>query len=212
MRRVRAVRWFAAIMWAACLALVGGCATETVPAWSIDRHEATVAVEPDGSLVITERFTGRPPVGGSWFERSPETVRADAFELAEVQVDGEVVTPGGAGTPSVSVHEGERLAVRWQFAEAETAEHTLTVRYVVRGGVEVLPARGRVVWPALPAPRTYVVEESRVALILADGSQWLRGTCVPTSGLASHYYVPHTSLRTSPTIALDQPIGSLAAP
>lgn len=169
------------------LLLAPGCDRE-VPSLQVDRHRAEIVVQPDGSLLVTEEFQGRPLDRARTFERRVESPRADGITLLAASLDGQVLAAGEPGEATLDVlQRGDVLHVRWEL-EAGTAGadppagHTFGLRYRVTAATEIVPERGRVIWPVLPAGRQYAVGESQIVLILPENAEWLRGTGIAEAG------------------------------
>ena len=169
------------------LVLTGGCEREA-PAPEVDRHRADIGVEPDGTLTVTEQFQVRVTAEEQRFDRRVESERSDGVTLVAATLDGRDLVDGRTADPALQVLEqGEALHVRWTLPPVGRGGqadefHTLGLRYRVAAAVEVLPVRGRIVWPVLPHDRRFRVAGSTVVLVVPETAQWLPGTGMAEAG------------------------------
>lgn len=164
----------------AALAGLGAC-TGGPPAAIADRVDVRVEVMPDGSLLVDEvtevRLTPDTPV----VERDVDPSHLDALVWESAAFDGQSIGPDG-GTSGVrfAVDDGRGLTARWTVDDIQTATHTFSLTYRVRGAVRISGRRGSLVRPFLPG--NLRVGDARVELVLPDGVAALRGTGIAEAG------------------------------
>jgi hypothetical protein len=164
-----------------CLLCIGGaigaCAgrsTPVPPTFDADRFDVEVVINPDGSLDVHERISGRAGGGAEVFERHVQSREADGITPVAATADGNAVSLEGAGAERP--HEGASFRARWALPSGTPEPHTFEWRYKVSGAIAVESARGRLRWPLLAVNRSFTVRDVHVRLLVAAPGQLLGGS------------------------------------
>jgi hypothetical protein len=156
---------------AVTLAFVSAAACRTAPALAgatIDRIDVDLTVETSREVLVREDLGLRLDAGADRFERRVSKATVDGLTFVSATADGRPVTPGD-GTLSVSDANGPFLDASWRFDPSSGPSHAVTLVYRATGALVVNDQRGRLEWPAVPAPRTSPIPSSRVTLHVVEG-------------------------------------------
>jgi hypothetical protein len=173
--------WRPIVLVLCLLFLAPGCARPPAIA-SVDRFDASVVLEFDGSATIFERIT--VPASGSAhavLERRLAADRTDGILDVQALMDGPTFARASAG--QVTVDSGRRPAVRWRLPpQASDAPHVLELRYRATGVVEIQGMRGVFSWPVLATDRHYDIGTASLSLRLPTGTRLLQSPQFDTPG------------------------------
>lgn len=148
----------------------------------VERFDASLALLPDGSLVVHESLVVRfGPAPADDFERRTPVLRHDGISDVRASLDGREL-PAGDAPGHVSIGRGPGLDVRWRFERPLSGSHQLNLRYRAAGVVWLSGARGRVNWRAIPPGRSYPIESAVVRLTLPPGAVVLDQPWVEEAG------------------------------
>jgi hypothetical protein len=160
-----------------CLLSFGivGCRSGPIPpTFDADRFETEIVINPDGSLDVHERITGRAIGGAQVFERYAGSRQADGITAIASTGDGAAVVLDAAGTNRRG--GGPSLRARWTLPSGTAETHTFEWRYKVSGAIAVESARGRLRWPLLAENRAFAVRDVEVRLRVSPPGQLLGGS------------------------------------
>ena len=130
--------------------------------YSADRFDVDVAVQADGSLVVTERLTLRF-VGGPFtyvFRHLPAEY-TDGIDVTGASVDG-VALSEGEDAGQVEITGRDPIKVTWHFAPTSDSTHTFDLTYRVWGVVRQANDADVLIWQALPDEHEYAIAASTV--------------------------------------------------
>jgi hypothetical protein len=172
------VRWLIVLF---LVFLVPGCARPPAIA-SVDRFDASIVLEFDGSATVFERITVRPAGSAhAVLERRIAADRTDGILDVLASMDGpDGAVPGGTG--QVTVDAGRDPAGRWRLPPAAGGPYVLELRYRATGVVEIQGMRGTFSWPVLPTDRQYDIGTATVSLRLPAGTRLLQPPQFDTAG------------------------------
>ena len=130
--------------------------------YSADRFDVDIAVQEDGTLLVTERLTLRF-VGGpfTYVFRHLEPERTDGIDRISASVDGVAYVVGDA-TGQVEITGRDPIKVKWHLPETTDAVHTFELSYRVRGVVRQESGADLLAWQALPNDHEYTIDASTV--------------------------------------------------
>jgi predicted membrane protein DUF2207 len=142
------------------------------PVVAVERFDADVRLNPDGSIQVREQVVIRSvPASPAVYERRIGDERTDGFVDVSALIAGR---PAGAtGLGQVSVDSGSHLAVQWRLAASTEPYHFLELRYRATGVVEIQGMRGTMSWPVLPVNQQYEIRSARVSVTLPPGTRVL---------------------------------------
>lgn len=167
--------------------LLGACGGDG-KSYSADRFDVDLAVQPDGSLVVTEtvdfRFEGGP---FTFVFRDLAFSEIDGIDRLQATLDGEVL-PQGTGPGQVEIQAGDPLQVTWHLPPTSDATHSFGLTYRVQGAIRQLDDADALIWRAIPEEHDYEIASSTVTLsypsstsLLAEPSVWDRRAAVEGS-------------------------------
>lgn len=130
--------------------------------YSADRFDVDVAVQADGSLVVTERLTFRF-VGGpfTYVYRDLPAELTDGIDVISASVDG-VPLPEGKDAGQVEITGRDPVKVTWHFAPTSDSTHTFDLTYRVWGVIRKENDADVLIWQALPDVYEYSIVASTV--------------------------------------------------
>lgn len=141
--------------------------------WDID-----MALQPDGSLIVTEtqtlNFQGEPFTFG--FRSIPVGRRGnnDGISNVSVREGDQVFTESFSNAPGTFelVNNGDETRINWYFDPA-IGEHTYTFSYTVHGAVRAGTMEegsgDQIFWTVIPSDHPARVDSSRVTITLPEG-------------------------------------------
>ncbi|HOT93278.1 MAG TPA: DUF2207 domain-containing protein [Anaerolineae bacterium] len=130
--------------------------------YSADRFDVDVAVQADGSLVVTERLTLRF-VGGpfTYVYRHLPVAYTDGIDVISASVDG-VSLPEGKEAGQVEIAGRDPVKVTWHFAPTSDSTHTFDLTYRVWGVIRKETDADVLIWQALPDEYEYSIAASTI--------------------------------------------------
>ncbi len=130
--------------------------------YSADRFDVDVAVQADGSLMVTERLTFRF-VGGpfTYVYRHLPTAYTDGIDVISASVDG-VSLPEGTEAGQVEITGRDPVKVTWHFAPTSDSTHTFDLTYRVWGVIRKETDADVLIWQALPDEYEYSIAASTI--------------------------------------------------
>lgn len=140
-----------------------------------ERYDVNLALQPDGSLQVTESITfAFGPDSFTYVTREIPVRRTDGIQVLGVSMDGRALTPGkAAGQYEVKRADNGRRRIVWHFEPLTAATRTFEVSYLVRGLVELSETADQVRWRILPSDHNYVIDCARVSLRHPPGAALL---------------------------------------
>ncbi len=169
------------------LALVPSTAL-AAKSYSADRFDVDIAVQPDGSLVVTEtvvfRFVGGP---FTMVFRDIPTDLTDGIAQVTASMDG-VALPPGMQAGQVEIKQGRRLNVKWHLEATSDSVHTFVLTYRAFGVIRQESDADVLIWQALPDDYDYAIASSTVTVTyprsaaLAGAPRLQRGSGILTTG------------------------------
>lgn len=154
---------FVVLMMIASLLLAAGAPIALgAKSYSADRFDVDVAVQEDGSVLVTEtivfRFAGGP---FTYVFRDLPTDHTDGVTVVSASLDG-VTLPPGKEAGQVEIRGRNPIKVRWHFAETSDAVRTFVLTYRVLGVVRMADNADLLVWQALPDDYEYPIASSTI--------------------------------------------------
>lgn len=132
--------------------------------YSADRFDVDLAVQPDGSLIVTEtvdfRFEGGP---FTFVFRDLAFSEIDGIDRLQASLDGQVL-PQGTGPGQVEIEAGDPLKVTWHLPPTSDAVHSFGLVYRVQGAIRQLEDADALIWRAVPEEHDYEIASSTVKL------------------------------------------------
>ncbi|HQE92582.1 MAG TPA: DUF2207 domain-containing protein [Anaerolineae bacterium] len=130
--------------------------------YSADRFDVDVAVQDDGSLMVTERLTLRF-VGGpfTYVYRHLPAELTDGIDIISASVDGASL-PEGKAAGQVEIAGRDPIKVTWHFAPTSDSTHTFDLTYHVWGAVRQESDADVLIWQALPDQYEYRIAASTI--------------------------------------------------
>jgi hypothetical protein len=134
----------------------------TAKSYSADRFDVDVAVQSDGSLVVTERLTLRFVSGPfTYVFRHLPTELTDGIDVVSASVDGFPLSEGkDAG--QVEIAGRDPVKVTWHFAPTSDSTHTFDLTYRVWGVIRKESDADVLIWQALPDEHEYSIAASTI--------------------------------------------------
>jgi hypothetical protein len=152
--------WVAAL----CLTLIIFSPALAEKSYLAERFDVSIAVQPDGTLNISEtivfRFTGGPY---TYVFRELAFNNLDEIENIQASLDGQAL---GQGTQpgQVEITTGQQTNVTWRFAPTQDSVHEFTLMYQVKGAIRQDTAADTLIWRAIPAQHEYTINNSAIHL------------------------------------------------
>jgi len=152
--------------------------------YSADRFDVDVAVQDDGSLLVTERLTLRF-VGGpfTYVYRHLPAEYTDGIDVISASVDG-VPLSEGKEAGQVEITGRDPVKVTWHFAPTSDSTHTFDLTYRVWGVVRQESDADVLIWQALPAEYEYSIAASTIR-VTYPGTVSLLGAPEVQKGVAT---------------------------
>lgn len=186
--------------------------------YSAEWYDITVAIQPDGSLMVTEtivfRFEGGP---FTYVFRDLEFRNLDHIDQLRASMDGQPFEPGSQ-PGQVEIVSGQPLKVTWHFSPTSDAIHEFILSYRVIGAFQKNADADRLVWRAIPEVHDYTIAHSTITLTYPTGitpiSQELSGTyaSVEAGSQVNVFTVEQIDTDEPIDVAVSLPPGSLAFP
>lgn len=156
--------------------------------YSADRFDVDLAVQPDGSLIVTEtvdfRFEGGP---FSYVFRDLAFNEIDAIDRLQASLDGAVL-PQGTGPGQVEIQAGDPLKVTWHLPPTSDTTHSFGLVYRVQGAIRQLDDADALIWRAVPEEHDYEIASSAVTVsypastsLVVEPSVWEHRAAVQSS-------------------------------
>ncbi|GCE17823.1 DUF2207 domain-containing protein [Dictyobacter kobayashii] len=132
--------------------------------YSADLFNATINVQNNGDLLITEAVTFRF-VGGpfSFVYREIPTDHTDNISIVSASIDGHAM---GQGTTAgnYEVGSGNPLKVTWHLQPQSDTVHTFQLTYQVQGAIQQTRQADLLDWNALPTNYAYNIKKASVTV------------------------------------------------
>ena len=206
--------------------LMGALALTAMPAqaaksYHAERYETTLAVQPDGSLWVTE--TVRFYFGGGPFTYVfRDLTYSDLDQIVDFQaeMDGQVL-PQGAQVGQFEVKPADPWKITWRFEPISDSSHEFKLSYRVLGALRQLPGSDSLFWYAIPENHEYPIGQAVVRLEFPAGVSPLNTPVLTgavekpeSSGAALVWQVGALAADSGLALSADFPSGSLlsAAP
>lgn len=152
-------QWFTSGLFVLALFFSLGAA-QVEKSYSADRFDVNVAVQPDGSLAITEtvvfRFVGGP---FTFAYRELLTGHTDGITDIAATLDGRPL-PAGDGPGQVEISGRNPLRVTWHFEPTSNSAHTFVLTYRMSGVVRQAADSDYLLYQVLPDDYEYVIGRS----------------------------------------------------
>ena len=144
------------------LGVTGALAQEK--SYSADRFDVDIAVNQDGSLLVTEtvvfRFVGEP---FTYVFREIPTDHTDGVEILEASVDGRTY-PGGTDAGQVEITADDNIRVTWHMEPTANTARTFVLKYRMLGVVQQTDGADLLRYQPLPDEFEYTIDSSTVTL------------------------------------------------
>lgn len=132
--------------------------------YSADRFDSAIAVQNDGTLLVTEtvvfNFSGGP---FTFVYREIPTDKTDGITILAASVDQRTMSQG-TGAGQFEVTGDNPIKVTWHFAPTSDQTHTFTLAYRVLGVVQKEQNADVLYWNALPTDYAYSIRSSTVTV------------------------------------------------
>ncbi len=153
-------------------ALIGAPAVLGAKSYAAERFDVALAVQEDGSVLVTEtvvyRFSGGP---FTYAYRDIPTNYTDGVIVESVSMDGQAM-PDGDQAGQVEISEDRNaIEVRWHFEPAVDSTHSFELTYRALGVLRLAPAADLLRWQALPNDHDYWIESTTVTVIYPKAVQ-----------------------------------------
>jgi hypothetical protein len=146
---------------------------QAAKSYEAQRYDVDLAVQEDGSLVVTETvvfgFEGGP---FTYVFRDLAYTEIDAIDRLQASMDGQVL-PQGTGPGQVEIQTGDPLQVTWHFAPTSDSTHTFTLVYRVQGAIRQLDSADALSWRAIPEEHDYEIAQSTITLSYPQSAELL---------------------------------------
>jgi hypothetical protein len=162
------------LIWALAIAgLAFPAAATAQKSYVAERFDTTVAVQPDGSLRVTEVITFRFEGGPFAFVFRDLALRGlTGIDEITATMDGRAFSPG-TQAGQVEIKQGDPIRATWHYAPVSDSRHTFGLCYRVVGALRGEGQEGQLVWRAVPEDHDYVIETGQVTLELPPGTRLL---------------------------------------
>jgi len=132
--------------------------------YAADRFDVVIAVQPDGSLIVTEtvvfRFAGGP---FTYVWRELPTTMTDGINHVAGSMDGRNLPPGTrAGQLEIVAIKDGPIKITWHFEPTFDSTHTFVLSYQVLGVIQQETGADVLTWRALPDRYDYQIRASTV--------------------------------------------------
>lgn len=145
---------------------------EAAKSYRASRYDVTVAVEPGGSLLITERL--QFAFGDDTFTyvyRGLSDRHTDGLQVIAVSMDGRPMPAGDTpGAYEIRTRDGEQR-LTWHFTPVSRASHVFELTYRVIGVLRREPGRDVLEWRALPAKHDYRIDNATVTVTWPESAR-----------------------------------------
>ena len=166
-----------------CFALPIGTAAAAKD-YSADRFDVDIAMQPDGSLLVTEtvvfRFSGGP---FTFVFRELLPDRSDGIADIAAALDG-LTLLRGTHAGQVEIAGGDPIKVTWHFDPTSDATRTFTLSYRVLGAIEQAADADVLYWNVLPTDYEYPIRSSTIRITFPERARLMTAADVP-AGRAS---------------------------
>lgn len=138
-------------------------------AYEAERFDVEIAVQEDGSLLISESvtfdFQGGP---FTYVFRHLPTARTDGITVLEGTMDG-LRMPGGIEPGELQVEGRDPIEVTWRFVPTRDTRATFGLTYLVEGVVQQTPSADVLTWQALPEEHEYPIAATTITVTYPSG-------------------------------------------
>ena len=159
------------IVFGVCVTLlIVPSAAQAGKVYGADRFDVELALQPDGSVLVTESIVLRF-AGGTFtrFSRRIQTDRTDGVVGISADFDG-VPCERRGGNCRLEIDHEKGLTAIWRFGPVADSVHVFVLRYRAMGVVERRADGDVVSWRVLPGDRGYAVRSSIVKLTSPEGA------------------------------------------
>ncbi len=141
--------------------------------YSADHFDVDIAVQTDGSLVVTERLTLRF-VGGpfTYAYRYLPTTYTDGIDIIGASID-DLPLPEGKNAGQVEIAGLDPVKVTWHFAPTSDSIHTYTLTYRAWGVIRKEADADVLLWQALPDEYEYSIAASTIRVTYPETARLL---------------------------------------
>jgi hypothetical protein len=164
------MKLYLALVSALCLTLNIFSPVLAEKSYLAERFDVSIAVQPDGTLEVTEtvvfRFTGGP---FTYVFRELAFNNLDEIDNIQASMDS-LALAQGAQPGQVEIITGQPIKVTWHFAPAQDAVHEFTLTYRVRGAIRQDAAADTLIWRAIPAEREYTINQGLIRIEYPAGA------------------------------------------
>ena len=149
------------------VAVLSACAP--AKSYRAERYDVDIAVQADGSAVVTETVTFAFRNGPfTYAYREIPLERTDGLEAVKVYEEDQAYALGtGPGQYEVR-RRGDSLRITWHFAPTENSARTFVLAYRVRGLIRQEGVRDALRWAALPSEHDYGITTAQVTVRLPE--------------------------------------------
>jgi hypothetical protein len=145
--------------------------TPTRKEYSADRFDVDIAIQSDGSLLVTEttlfQFVGGP---FTTVFRDLPTNDTDGITDIAAGVDG-VTWPAGKSAGQVEISQGNPIKVTWHLTSASDVSYAFSLTYHVRGVIRQESSADILRWQALPNQYEYPIRTSKVLVTWPEAAR-----------------------------------------
>lgn len=159
--------------------------TLAAKSYSADRFDVDVALQADGSALVTETVTFRYEGGPFTYAfRGIPTRFTDGVHELRVSEDGRAYVAGGRQPGHYELdNKGGEARITWYFPETSDQTRTFQVTYRVDGVVREDNGAAQLRWAALPDDRDYAIGSSLVTVQLPPGVSLDRASLLAGAGV-----------------------------
>ncbi|GCF06632.1 DUF2207 domain-containing protein [Dictyobacter arantiisoli] len=152
-------------------ALIHPSLAQTANEYAADQFTASISIQNDSSLLITET-TVFHFIRGTYtsVNRPIATNHTENVTIANANMDGKVVARGDA-TGQYSVTGTNPLRVMWHFAPTSNSTHTFSLTYRAKGVFTKTATSDFLGWEAIPASRNYVIHDATITVSYPNNTQ-----------------------------------------
>jgi hypothetical protein len=151
------------------LAALTSSPSQAAKSYYAERYDVTIAVQPDGALIVTEtvvfRFEGGP---FTYVFRDLEFTNLDEIDRLQASMDGQAL-PQGTQAGQVEIVAGKPLKVTWHFPPTSDASREFTLVYRVQGALRKNNDSDALIWRAIPEEHEYTIANSTIRLQYPPG-------------------------------------------
>ena len=152
-----------------CL-LATPAAAQSERSYTAERFDVTIAIQEDGSLLVTETlaldFQGGP---FTYVFRHLPTAKTDSVTVLEGTLD-DLRMPGGIEPGELDVQGRDPIEVIWRFVPTRDTRATFGLTYLVTGAVQQTAAADVLTWQALPEAHEYPIAATTITVTYPSGA------------------------------------------